>query len=309
MTTLPLAELKTFVVVAEQQSFTTAAAVLSMTKSRASNDVRRLEQHLGTTLLHRTTRSVGLTADGELLLVRARELLALADDVEGQFVRTAPVRGVVRIDLPLGLARSAVLPRLAELHRAHPQLQLQISTTDRFVDPVREGFDVVLRVGIPPDSSLVAVRLGTVALINVASPAYLQAYGVPRSVSDLEHHLLVHYTTALGTDVPDFEWVDGSVVRHVRMRSVISVNNTDAYRLATLAGLGIAQLPRTGVAQQLADGELLEVLPEATCAPLPVSLLHTHQRRVPRRVRIVLDWLHTTLLPHVALWHAPATAL
>jgi DNA-binding transcriptional LysR family regulator len=304
MTTLPLSELKTFVVVAEQQSFTAAAAVLSMTKTRASNEVRRLEQHLGTTLLHRTTRSVGLTADGELLLVRARELLALADDVEGQFVRTAPVRGVVRIDLPVTLARSAVLPQLAELHRAHPQLQLQISTTDRFVDPVREGFDVVLRAGRPPDSSLVAIRVGTMAMTNVASPAYLQAWGVPRSVDDLQHHLLVHYTTALGTDVPEFEWVDGDVVHLVRMRSVVTLNNTDAYRLATLAGLGIAQLPRTGVTTLLAEGALVEVLPEATCVPLPVSLLHTHQRRVPRRVRVVLDWLQACLAPHLPLWRA-----
>lgn len=298
---LSLSALHVFTVVADAASFTRAADQLSTSKSRVSHEVRALEGRLGVPLFLRTTRSVSLTADGEQLLARARELLSAAAELEGAFAKGGAVRGRVRIDLPVGLARNVVLPRLAELHQRHPQLELAISSTDRYVDVVREGFDCVVRVGVPADSSLVAVRVGSLPMMNVCSPAYVAARGRPASVHELASHLLVHYAPTLTTSDAAFEWLDGDVVRSLAMRSLVVVNSTDAFRAAAVAGLGIAQVPRIGIAPLLAAGELVEVLPEACAPALPIAILHAHGKRVPRRVRAVMDWLMATVEPHVVV--------
>lgn len=297
---LDLESLRIFVRVAEVAGFTRAAEQLGMPKARVSHRVSALEEDLGVRLLHRTTRSVRTTPDGELLLARAKALLAEADDVEALLSQKASLRGRVRVDMPISLARELIIPRLPELHAAHPQLELFVSTTDRLVDVVREGFDCVLRVGALTDSELVVTRVGEFEMINCASAGYVRARGRPKSPDDLAGHLLVHYASAVSGEVPELEWVEAGRTRTKRMSCIVTVNNTDAFRAACLAGLGIAQLPRYGVAGLLERGELVEVLPRHRCAPLPISLLHPHGRRVPRRVRVVLDWLVALLTPHLA---------
>ena len=180
-----------------------------------------------------------------------------------------------------------VIPRLPELYARYPNLELQLSMTDRRLDPVREGFDCVLRVGALADSGLVARRLGVLPMTNCASPGYLRNHGTPRDVADLDRHLLVHYAGAFGAEPPVFEHrVAGRAVTRP-MRAIVTVNNVDAYHAACRAGLGIIQAPRRGVAADLAAGTLAEVLPDHTCEPMPVSLVHPHGRTVPRRVRAV----------------------
>jgi DNA-binding transcriptional LysR family regulator len=201
------------------------------------------------------------------------------------------LRGRVRIDAPVGFARNILIPRLPELLARHPGLELVFSTTDRRVDPVREGFDCVLRVGALRDSELVARKLGELRMMNCASPEYLRKHGVPEQLEDLDRHWVVHYSSGLGSEVPSFEFFDGKGYRERPMRSLVTVNGVDAYHAACLAGLGIIQVPRFGMAAYLAAGRCVEVLPTFTCAPMPVSLLHTHGRSVPRRVRVVLSWI------------------
>lgn len=295
---LDLESLRIFVRVAEVRSFTRAAAQLSMPKARVSHQVRKLEATLGSRLFQRTTRTVHITPDGEQLLGRARALIDELDEIETLFAGTTNLRGRVRVDMPVSVARNIVIPRLRELHGAHPQLEVQLSTTDRLVDIVREGFDCVLRVGQLPDSGLVATRIGELEMVNCASPSYLQAYGKPRTVEDLEHHLLVHYASSTGASAAEFEWEENGRTRVRRLRCFVTVNSTDAFEAACVAGLGIAQTPRHGVARWLESGQLVEVLPHARCAPLPISLLHAQGRRVPRRVRVVMDWLIAILTPH-----------
>lgn len=292
---LELDSLRVFVKVAELSSFTRAAEQLGMPKARASQHVTRLESDLGCRLLHRTTRSVRTTPDGELLIARAKTLVSEVDELGSMFAGTTSLRGLVRLDLPINLARDLVLPKIPELLALHPRLELQVSTTDRIVDVVREGFDCVLRVGVLADSGLVAARLGQLDLVNVASPTYLKKHGKPRTIAELDDHFLVHYSASLGGDVPELEWKDGDRYRTKRMRCLITVNNADAFTAACSAGLGIAQIPRYGVKAKLAHGELVEVLPKAVAAPLPVSLLHPHGHNVPKRVRVVMKWLATTL--------------
>jgi DNA-binding transcriptional LysR family regulator len=297
--TMDLDALRIFVRVAELASFTRAAEQLGMPKARVSLRVQALEAELGIRLLHRTTRTVRTTPDGDQFLARARRLVVDAEELAAMFQAPRTLRGLVRIDLPVNLSREVVIPRLPELLALHPQLELQLSTTDRRVELIREGFDCVVRVGTLPDSELVVRRLGVLAIANCVSPSYVHRYGAPRGLDELDRHLLVHYSLTLGGDPPVFEYRDGDRDRAQPMRAIVTVNHTDAYRAACLAGLGIIQVPRFGVRDQLANGSLVEVLPEWPCAPMPVSLVHGHGRTVPKRVRAVMTWLAQVVEAHL----------
>lgn len=293
---LDLEDVRAFVRVADLGSFTRAAEQLGAPKSRVSLRVKALEAALGSRLLQRTTRAVRLTPDGDQFLGRARALVDEADELAAMFQATSALRGRVRLDVPIALAREAVIPRLPELLALHPHLELALSTTDRRVDVVREGFDLVLRVGALADSGLVARRLGSLAMVNAASPAYVRKYGAPRSPDDLGEHYVVHYSPGL-TDEPSFEYCAGGRDHARPVPSLVTVNGTDAYTAACVAGLGIIQAPRYGLEARLRRGELVEVLPEFACAPMPVSIVHAHGRGVPKRVRAVMAWLARAVEP------------
>jgi DNA-binding transcriptional LysR family regulator len=289
---MDLQELRIFARVAELGSYTRAADQLGLAKGRVSAAVQHLEAGIGTRLLHRTTRQVRLTADGEQFLERAQELLADSEQLQAMFQPAAAgLRGRVRIDLPNTFARDVVIPRLPQLLAAHPLLEIGISTTDQRVDVVREGFDCVLRIGTLADSQLVARPLGALRQWGVASPAYLRAHGTPRTLADLSQHRVVHYTARLGTQGAGWEYEEGGQVRVFPMRAALVVNSTDAYQAACLAGLGIIQAPVRGTRRLVEAGLLAEVLPGHPPPSMPVSLLYPHRRHVPPRVQAVLQWL------------------
>ncbi|HKO47750.1 MAG TPA: LysR substrate-binding domain-containing protein, partial [Polyangiaceae bacterium] len=147
---------------------------------------------------------------------------------------------------------------------------------------------------------LIAKRIGVLEMVNCASPRYLEKYGTPQGIADLSQHLLVHYSLTFAGEVPSFEYFDGSVYRERAMRSAITVNSTDAYHAACLAGLGIIQAPRTGMAASLASGGLLEILPELRCEPMPVSLVQGHSRQARAPIRAVMAWLTQIMSAHLA---------
>jgi DNA-binding transcriptional LysR family regulator len=291
--------LRVFVRVAELGSFTRASEQLGLSKARASIRVQELEAELGCSLLHRSTRAVQLTEDGRQFLARAEQLVKDAEELAAMFQAPSNLRGRVRIDLPTQLGREHVIPRLPAFLAAHPQLELLLSTSDRRVDVLREGFDCVVRVGKLADSALVARRLGVLPMVNLASPSYLKRFGEPKTLADLQRHWLVHYSQGLGGDSPTFEYRDGKVYSELPMRSLITVNGTDAYRAACLAGLGIIQAPRLGARSGLAAGDLVEVLSEFPCEPMPVSLVQTHASRARRPVRAVVNWLAQVITPQL----------
>ena len=292
-----LESLRIFVKVATLASFTRAAEQLGIPKSRVSLRVQALERELGSKLLVRTTRAVRPSPDGEQLLLRASKLLQEADELTAMFQGARTLRGRVRIDLPTVFARDVLIPRLPEFLAAHPHLELLVSTTDRRVEIVREGFDCVLRVGPLDDSDLTVRQLGVLPMVNLASASYLRRRGVPQRLDDLDDHVLVHYSRTLGGDPPTFEYREGDRYVEREMRSVVTVNGTDAYLAACIAGLGIIQVPMSGKRKHLEDGSLVEVLPELTAQPMPVSLLHPHGRNPPKRVRAVMSWVAESLAP------------
>ncbi|WP_044871520.1 LysR family transcriptional regulator [Pseudomonas sp. LFM046] len=283
--------LKTFVRVSELSSFTQAADSLGLPRSTVSDQVQALEELLGTRLLQRTTRKVQATQDGLLLYERSRELLAQMDELESLFRHDASaLAGRIRVDMPTVLARKVVMPRLAEFTRSHPGLELEVSSTDRRVDLVREGFDLVLRMGPVLDDSLVARSLGAFPMVNCASRAYLATFGVPHRLEDLAGHRLVHYLPVLGARPSGFEYVENGKVLQLPMTGGLTVNNAEAYEAACLGGLGLIQAPLHGVREHLDSGELVAVLPDYQAPPLEATLLYAH-RRMPRRVQAFTEWL------------------
>lgn len=191
--------MQAFVRVAEMASFTRAADSLGLPKASVSTAVQQLEAWVGTQLLHRTTRRVQLTQDGRAFYERCQDLLADMDEVQHLFVRTPQaLRGRLRVDMPARFARHFVLPQLPAFLHDHPQLELELSCTDRRVDVVREGFDCVLRVGTLADTSLIARPLGQLRVVTCASPAYLQRHGMPQSPEDLHAHRMIHYASTFG---------------------------------------------------------------------------------------------------------------
>ncbi|HDS0923238.1 TPA: LysR family transcriptional regulator [Stenotrophomonas maltophilia] len=294
-----LDHLRSFLRVAELGSFTAAAEQLGLPKASVSLAVQRLEAEVGVQLLHRTTRRVRLTADGAQFQQRARDLLDDMEDLQGMFRRDTQLRGRLRVDMSSGLARQLVIPHLPGFLEKHPGLEIELSGTDRRVDLVREGFDCVVRVGPLEDNTLVARPLGVMHIVNCASPAYLAAHGVPRSLDDLSGHALVHYVGTLGQRSPGFEYHDGQDYRSVPMRGAITVNSGEAYSAAALAGLGIIQVPRLGARVALAAGTLVEVLPECVAEPMPVTLLYAQRRHLPRRVAAFMDWMAALVTPEL----------
>ena len=284
--------LRTFVRVTEMSSFTLAGESLGLPRSTVSEHVQTLELLVGTRLLQRTTRKVQATQDGLVLYERSKDLLSHMDEIEGLFRQDeASLVGRIRIDMPNILARRVVMPRLPEFMAQHPNLELEISSTDRRVDVLSEGFDCVVRVGAQPDQSVVARHLCDFTMVNCASPEYLQRYGVPERLEDLTQHRLVHYVGVLGSRSEGFVYEQEGTLHRVPMAGSVTVNSTDCYESACLGGFGLIQAPLTGMQPHLLSGELVAVLPQFNAPSMEVSLLYARQRYLPLRVRAFMEWL------------------
>jgi DNA-binding transcriptional LysR family regulator len=293
---LPPEDLRTFLHVARLASFTEAAQQLGLPRATVSTAVQRLEARLGTRLLQRTTRRVQLTPDGQAFAERCEDVLADLDELGSLFqAQPTQLTGRLRVDMPLGMAHQHVLPRLPEFLARHPGIQLELGSTDRRVDPVREGYDCVLRVGSVHADQLIARPLGQYEMANVASPGYIATHGEPLTLADLEKHLLVHYQPNLGQRPDGFEHVDATTggVRTVTMKGMITVNNSEAYLAACKAGLGLIQIPQASARALIAAGLLVDVLPAHRAPPMPITLLYPHRRHLPKRVQAFMDWVAT----------------
>jgi DNA-binding transcriptional LysR family regulator len=291
-----------FVTVAEMRSFTHAADSLGIQKGRASMAVRKLEKDVGVRLLHRTTRSVQLTEDGRVFHARARDLLADVDDLHSMFASDrVALRGRLRVDMPSELARTTFVPALPTFMATYPELELELSSTDRQVNLVQEGFDCVLRLGPIGDETLIARPLGKLRVINAASPAYLARYGVPRSLEDLQQqkHRAIHLSTMLGARPYRWEYPDGDSYATLELPGALHVNSVQTYEAAALAGLGLIQAPLLGIGQYLESGALVEIMPDFHRRSLAVSLVVAHRSNLSRRVRAFMKWIEDVLKPHL----------
>lgn len=292
--------------VAEMGSFTQAAESVGLPKASVSMAVKRLEELLGVRLLHRTTRRVRMTNDGMAYYERCKALLADMDDLQAMFQQgDADIGGRLRVDMPIGIATSIVIPRLPEFLAAHPRLTLELSSTDRRVDLVREGFDCVIRLGAMADSTMIARPLGALRIINCAAPSYLAAHGIPQNLDDLTRHRLVHYASVLGGKPLGFEYEDRGSHKIREMGGVVVVNNSEAYEAACLAGLGIIQAPEISLRGYVEDGKLVEVLTGYAAPAMPMALVYAHRHHVPKRTQRFMGWIAEIMKPYLRLDPAP----
>lgn len=294
-------QLRIFISVAERGGFTAAANQLDAPRATVSLAIQQLEARLGARLFNRTTRRVTLTQDGDALLERASSLVSDADELQQLFkTQTAALAGRLRVDVPSRLARRVIAPALPAFLARHPQLQIELGSSDRAVDLVAEGIACALRVGTLAPSSLVAKPLGQLRMVNCASPAYLAHWGTPTSPQALKRHRAVLYAPPGEEHAAPWEWVEAGQARVLAMDGQVTVNNAETYVACALSGLGLIQVPAYDVRDALRRGELVEVLADWPAPAMPVHLVYPHRRYVSRRVQAFGVWLSESLAPLMA---------
>ncbi len=284
-----LAEIETFIGVVDAGGFRAAAARAGLTPSAVSKRVRALEERLGARLLNRTTRRVAPTDVGRALYERARAILADLEDAETAVAELqAEPRGTLRIGAPMDFGRRYLLDLVAGFAAAHPAISLDVQLTDRFVDVVGEGFDVVIRLGELSDSSLVARPLARCRRMLVAAPSYLGERGTPQHPSELAEHDWIAYAqeTARSWSLPGAPLSESP--RH-------RADNGEMVRALACAGGGIALLPSFLVGDDLRDGTLVELLPRQLAADLPANALTPHRKLLSTKVQLLIRHLREAL--------------
>ncbi len=287
-----LQTIEIFIRVAQTLSFSRAAEQLQLPRSTVSAAVQALESHLQTRLLHRTTRKIQLTADGEFYVDWGQRLLADIDDTE-QRLRHGSVKpgGKLRISVPGRIARQIIAPRLPEFFQQYPDIELEISSTDRPVDLIHEGIDCAIRVGDMHDDTLIARPLGALVQGSYASPAYLAQYGTPETIADLEQHLAVNYLSPVSGRLLALEFQHDGRCQSARLRSRVAVNCVESYIACCCAGLGLIQMPKYDALELVRQGQLIEVLTAYAPPPMSIAAVYPDRRYLSRRVRVFIDWV------------------
>ncbi len=282
-----------FAAVVEHRSFSGAADAIALSKATVSKAITRLEEQIGQSLFHRTSRRLTLTEAGKPLAEHAARILAEAHAAE-EAARDAASRptGRVRLATPMSFGISNVAPLLAEFLAAHPGVEIDLHCSDARVDIVAEGFDVALRIGDLPDSSLRARRLCDIAAHLVAAPAYLTAHGTPQHPSELAQHRILGYSNVTGPW--RFQHADGSDIA-IKPHGPLTANSGEALLPTLTAGLGICRLPGFIVGPYLASGAVVEILPEWAPAPIGLHLLTPPSPLRPARVEALIAFLSATL--------------
>ena len=284
-----LEAMRVFTRIVERRSFTLAAQDTGVPRSTVTTVIREMEARLGVRLLQRTTRTVTPTLDGEAYYRRCLAILDDVEDAEGAF-RGAQPKGLLRIDVQGTIARHFLMPGLPEFFAQHPDIELSISESDRWIDPVQEGVDCVLRYGQLPDSDLVARRVAMLERLTCASAEYLARFGTPTTLDELRGHRIVGIRALTTANITPLEFgIDGSY-RTVELPAILSVTGPESYLKGLQLGLGLAQVPRFHVEADLAAGRLVEILREMPPPSMPVSLVYPRSRQLSPRVRAFLDW-------------------
>jgi DNA-binding transcriptional LysR family regulator len=286
---LKLDGIATFVAVAEAGSIIAAARRLHLSRSVVSERLADLEQGLGATLFHRTTRKLSLTEDGSAFLEKASRIVREVEEAAAEMAeRRGTLVGPMRISAPVTFGRIHLGPALYPFLAEHPAISLTLELDDRRVDAFADGFDAVVRHGVIEDSRLVAWQLARSQRAVVASPAYLARHGRPRSLEDLTGHRAIYY---LNRGIADWRFLDAEDSGAVRPVAALRVNNGDMMRDAALAGLGLALLPSFIVWQELQSGQLVEVDVGRVVEPESIYVAHPEGRRTSAKLRALVEWL------------------
>jgi DNA-binding transcriptional LysR family regulator len=282
---MDIEELRTFVEVADASGVTSAARRLGVSKSIVSRRLARLEGNLGIQLLARTTRGAALTEAGAIFRDHAARVCAEIDIARETILPAGELRGRLRVAAPLSFGPTHFAPVLATLAQRHPQLQVQASYTDRFVDLIAEGFDCAIRVGHLTDSSLLARRVGSTTAIYVASPEYIKKHGAPQTPEEF----VTHEVVMQGTET----WIamDGDKVIAMKPHGRFKADNAVALVAAALAGIGLAGVPEELIGDHLASGALVPVMSRYPPPDLGIYVIRPPGQNPARKIRVLTEML------------------
>lgn len=281
--------MRLFVRIVERRSFTVAANDMEIPRSTATKVIAEMEARLGARLLQRTTRVVRPTLDGEAFYQRCLRILDDIEDAEGAF-RDVEAKGLLRVEVQGTLARHFLFPGLPAFFERYPGIELSMSESDRWVDLVQEGVDCVLRYGHLRDSELVARQVAMLERLTCATPAYLETFGTPIGIDDLDGHRAVSLRSITTGVVTPLEFGSDDKLRTVTLPNTLTVTGTESYLAGIRLGLGLAQMPRFHVEDDLRHGALIEILKDTPPPSVPVSLLYPRTRQLSPRVRVFMDW-------------------
>jgi DNA-binding transcriptional LysR family regulator len=283
-------EMQTFVAVVDAGSFVKAAESTNLSKAAVSRYVGELEARLGVRLLHRTTRKLSLTSEGEVFHARCKELLATVDEAEAEITaHTGTAVGQVKVNVPVSFGLLQLAPLWAEFMALHPQVTLDVTLSDRVVDLVDEGYDLAVRIARLPSSSLISRKLTSTRLILCASPAYLREHGMPAHPPELASHAVMSYSLLSMGEHWEFDGPEGPVTVKVNPR--LRTNSGDTCRAAALAHQGIVLQPSFLVGADVRSGALVELLPSYRSIELGVYAVYPTRKHVTSKVRVLIDFL------------------
>jgi len=295
-------EMRAFVAVVDAGSFVGGSYALHLSKAAISRQVADLEQRLGVRLLNRTTRRLSLTSEGEVFYARAKELLGSLEEIESEVsAHSGRAVGTLKVTAPASFGVLHLAPLWPGFMAKHPQVRLEVLLADRFVDLVEEGMDLAIRIARLEDSSLVSRKLSSTRLILCASTRYLKKAGPVRHPDDLHRHAVISYSLLAAGDEWEFTGPEGPVT--VRVQPRMRTNNGDTCRAAALAHQGIVLQPSFLVADDLASGRLVEVLPRYRSLELGIHAVYPSRKFVAPKVRALIDYLANAL--RGGSWAAP----
>lgn len=294
-------EMQTFVAVVDAGSFVKAADALAISKAAVSRYVVDMETRLGVRLLHRTTRRLSLTDEGQIFYARSKELLAALAEAEAEITsRNEAASGLLKINAPFTFGVLHLAPLWGAFMAQHPQVQLEVTLADRLVDLVEEGYDVAIRIASLENSTLVSKRLASTRMVLCASPQYLKRHGTPTHPHALADHAVISYSYWSTKDEWHFTGPQG-VVR-VKTKPRMHTNNGDTCRVAALDSQGIILQPSFMVSGDLAAGTLVELMPEFRSLELGIYAVYPTRKHVSPKVRALIDFLPHHFSRLGAMW-------
>ena len=289
-----LQEMRIFTTVAECGSFVGATEMLGLSKAAVSRSVTELERRLGVRLMHRTTRKLSLTPEGELFLSRCRDILASVEESEAEVSTSGrSARGTLRVTAPVSFGIRHLAPLWSDFLEAYPDVKVELELSDRVIDLVEEGLDLGIRIGRLSDSTLVTRQLASTRLVLCASPTYLERRGYPSHPSELQHHETFSYSLLTTGNTWPFDGPDGRIDVRVapRMRS----NNGDTGVAVCVRGGGIHLWPTFLIEDELRSGALVEVLPAFRAPTLGIYAVYPSRMHVSPKIRVAVDFLFDRL--------------
>jgi len=282
--------MEVFVRVVQSGSFSEAARNLNLTPSAVSKQVSRLEDRLGARLINRTTRRLGLTEEGSAFFERAQRILVDVEEAEQavSHLHGAP-RGTLKLNAPVVFGHAHIAPLLPGYLAKHPEMRIDLSTSDRYVDLLEEGLDLVIRIGELSDSSLIARKLAVTKRVVVASDSYLKARGQPAHPRDLAHHNCLIFLYRAVRNLWSFDGTDGA--QSVEVKGDVETNSIEVILALLLAGHGIALMPTWLVGEYLQDGRLTQVLTDYVAPDAQIYAVYPPGRHLSPKVRSFVDYL------------------